>query len=177
MFLINAGEVDGIRVNDPVVVADGLIGVVREVNATTSTVMDWTHPDFRVSGMTVDGGTLGIVEPRSGAFREVDRLVLSAPYHEPVASGTLVVTSGGPGFLYPRGILIGTVEGLAESDPGDAGWRRSYWVAPAARPGNATHVLVLTGAARTEDGAARMENLWVTLDSGSVVPEPPEGEP
>ena len=177
MFLIDVGVADGVQVNDPVVVTDGLVGLVREVNARTSTVMDWTHPDFRVSVMTVDGETFGIVEPRSGAFREETRLFMSVPYHEPVDSDVPVVTSGGPGLLYPRGILVGTVAGLAESEAGDAGWRRSYWIEPAAYPGNATHVLVLTGATRTEEGAARTENLWVPLDTDSAASAPPEGEP
>jgi rod shape-determining protein MreC len=178
MFLIDKGAEDGIEVNSPVVMADGLVGVVREVHARNSTVMDWTHPDFRVSAMTMDGGTFGIVEPRSGAFRGGGRLLLSSiPYHEPVETGALVVTSGGPGLLYPRGILIGRVAGLAESDAGDAGWRRSYWIEPAAYPGNATHVLVLTGASRAEEAAARTQNLWVPLAPDTVPPAPPGGVP
>jgi rod shape-determining protein MreC len=166
MFLLDVGSVDGVEVNDPVVVAGGLIGVIREVGVRTSLAMDWTHPDFRVSVMTEDGTAFGIVEPRLGAFREDTRLVLSSvPYHTPVENDELVVTSG-QGAVYPRGIVVGTIEGLAESE---AGWRRSYWLEPAVLPGTATHVLVLTGG--VDDDVGGLEYLW--LDDAS----PSEGDP
>ncbi len=159
MFLLDVGGADGVEVNDPVVVADGLIGMVREVGTRSALAMDWTHPDFRVSAMTVDGEVFGIVEPRQGAFREEDRLMLNGvPYHTPVQDGVSVVTSG-RGSVYPRGILLGTIAGLAETE---AGWRRSYWLDPAVRPGTATHVLVLT----TEEALEReaLEELWLPGD-------------
>ncbi len=156
MFLLDVGRVDGVAVNDPVVIAGGLIGMVREVGSSTALAMDWTHPDFRVSAMTLDGEVFGIVEPRQGAFREEDRLVLNGvAYHTPVQGGVTVVTSG-QGSVYPRGILLGTIAGIAETE---AGWRRSYWLEPAVRPGSATHVLVLT---RTGGPASEsLEELWL----------------
>ncbi len=156
MFLLDVGVDDGVRVNHPVVTAEGLVGVVREVGRRTALAMDWTHPDFRVSAMTVDGEVYGIVEIRRGAFREEDRLLLNGvPYHTPLESGVGIVTSG-RGAVYPRGILIGTVSELAESE---AGWRRSYWVRPAVRTQSATHVLVLTH----EEGpdVESLETLWL----------------
>jgi rod shape-determining protein MreC len=192
MFMIDVGEDDGVQQGNPVVVAEGLVGVVREVGSGNSMVMDWTHPDFRVSVMSVDGGTFGLAEPRGGGFRGGDRLLLSAPYHEPVEPGVAVVTRGGPGALYPRGILVGTVEGPADSDPGDAGWRRSYWISPATNPLNATHVLVITGEARDDEGGTRAQGLWVDPEPDAtepIVPDstsagvettsptPPDGEP
>lgn len=143
MFTLDVGREDGLSVNDPVVDADGLVGMVRQVYARASVAMDWTNPDFRASAMTVDGEVFGIVEPRQGSFREADRLVLNGvPYNASVEDGVLVVTSG-RGSVYPRGIPIGIVSGLAEAG---AGWLRSYWVVPAVRPGRANHVLVYTGA-------------------------------
>ena len=156
MFLLDVGSADGVEVNDPVVVADGLIGMIREVGPRSALAMDWTHPDFRVSGMTLDGEVFGIVEPRRGAFREEDRLILNGvPFHTPVEDGVPVVTSG-RGAVYPRGILVGTIAGLAEIE---AGWRRSYWLEPSVRPGSATHVLVLTEE-RSSDSDP-LEELWL----------------
>ena len=156
MFLLDVGRADGVEVNDPVVVADGLIGMIREVGSRSALAMDWTHPDFRVSGMTLDGEVFGIVEPRRGAFREEDRLILNGvPFHTPVEDGVPVVTSG-RGAVYPRGILVGTIAGLAEIE---AGWRRSYWLEPSVRPGSATHVLVLIEE-RSSDSDP-LEELWL----------------
>lgn len=159
MFLLDVGRDQGVEVNDPVVVSAGLVGVVREVGARSSLAMDWTHPDFRASAMTIDGEVLGIVESRRGAFREEDRLMLNGvPFQASVEDGVQVVTSG-RGAAYPRGILIGTVAGVAEVE---AGWRRSYWIDPAIRPGRATHVLVVTG--RELIGEEGLGSLWGPSD-------------
>lgn len=142
MFLVDAGSEDGVAVYDPVVSGAGLVGLVREVGRRSAVAMDWTHPDFSVSAMTLGGEAFGFIEPRHGVFREEDRLLLDGvPYHTELDEGMAVVTSG-RGGVYPRGILIGTVAGLAEAE---AGWHRAYWVEPAVRPAAANHVLVMTG--------------------------------
>lgn len=138
-FLVDVGRRQGVRKGAPVIMEDGLVGVVREVSGESSIGMDWTHPDFRASAMSVDGEAYGIVEPRRGDFREEDRLILTGtPYHTRLDTGTVVVTSG-RGGIYPRGIPIGTVEGLAGAE---GGWRKSYWIRPAVRAGEVAHVLV-----------------------------------
>lgn len=139
MYLLDIGQADGVRMDSPVVSRNGLVGVVREVQGASAVGVDWTHPDFRVSAMTIDGEIYGMIEPRRGDFREEDRLLLNGvPYHTTLDEGTLVVTSG-LGGIYPRGIPLGHVHSLAEAE---AGWRRSYWIEPAVRPGSVTHVLV-----------------------------------
>ena len=144
MFLLDLGYEDGIRPGASVVVGAGLVGVVREVQPWSAIGMDWSHPDFRASAMTVDGDTYGIVAPRRGVFREEIRLTMDGtPFYSRLAEGTLVVTSGLGGIL-PRGLPIGTIEDLAEAD---AGWRKSYWVRPAVDPGAVIHALVGVGEA------------------------------
>ncbi|MSR23438.1 MAG: rod shape-determining protein MreC, partial [Gemmatimonadetes bacterium] len=161
----------GVSVNDPVVVADGLIGLIREVFDRSAVVMDWTHPEFGVSVMTEDGEAFGFVEPVQGAFREEDRMILNGvPFYTPIEEGTLLVTSG-RGSVYPRGIPVGRVGSLAEAE---AGWRKSFWVEPAARPGTATHVLVLISA--SPGVGESIEPLWfpepMLPDSGSAPARP-----
>lgn len=139
-FMLDVGMEDGVRGNAPVIVAEGLVGVVREVADGTAIAMDWTHPDYRVGAMTEDGQQYGIIEPRRGEFGELDRMLWSgAPFFAVLEPGTPVVTSGSGG-LYPRGIPIGTIEEQAEVEEG---WRRSYWVRPAVAAASVTHVLVV----------------------------------
>lgn len=139
MFHLNIGYEDGVRENAPVMVRSGLLGVVQEVRPRSAIGMDWTHPEFRASAMTADGGIYGIVETRRGQFREQDRLLFDGtPFHTRLEEGTPVVTSG-LGGIFPRGVPIGTVEALAEAE---GGWRKAYWLRPVTRPGSATHVLV-----------------------------------
>lgn len=139
LFFVDLGTRDGVRVGAPVIDQRGLVGVIREARADAAVGMDWTHPDFRASAMLADGSGFGMVETRRGAFREDDRLVLNgAAYYEEVAPGTLVLTSGLGGVL-PRGIPIGTIEGVADEE---GRWRRSYWLRPMVQPAGVTHVLV-----------------------------------
>ncbi|GMR12379.1 MAG: hypothetical protein BMS9Abin29_0568 [Gemmatimonadota bacterium] len=143
MFLLDVGSDQGISVNAPVIASEGLIGVVREVGAGMSIGMDWTHPDFRASAMTVDGEIYGFVRVERGLFREGDRLLLDGvPFYNSLEPGMAVVTSG-LGGVFPRGIAIGTVDQLAAET---VSWLRSYWLRPAVLPGTATHVLVAVGS-------------------------------
>lgn len=149
MYLLDIGFEQGVRVNAPVFGRSGLVGVIREVSANAAIGMDWTHPDFRVSAMTLDGENYGIVAPIRGAFREKDRLILNgAPYHTQIAEGTLIVTSG-LGGIYPRGIPIGWVERLEEEE---TGWRKNYLVEPAVQPGSVDFVLVAVDVSPGDPG-------------------------
>lgn len=146
MFLVDVGSADEIALGAPVMTAEGLVGAVRDVGAHVSVGMDWGHPDFRASAMTVDGSAYGIVEPRRGRFREDDHLVLTGTtFHTDLKPGTLIVTSG-RGGIYPRGIPIGAVLGLEQAE---AGWRKSYWLQAVVHPGSVTHALV--GVRRRSD--------------------------
>ncbi|MBW3535404.1 MAG: rod shape-determining protein MreC [Gemmatimonadetes bacterium] len=162
MFLLNVGEDDGVRAEAPVITRHGLLGVVRQVRGGTAIGMDWTHPDFRASAMTLDGTAYGIVESRRGDFREGDRLVLNGTaFHTTLDEGTIVLTSGLG--VYPRGIPIGTVEQMAEAE---AGWRKSYFLRPLVDPGGATHVLVATVS---EEGGASPGDLTSAWPQDSIV--------
>ncbi len=155
MFLLDVGSREGVQPNAPVMVDGGLVGLVREVAGSSAIGMDWTHPDFRASVMTVDGRVYGLVQPDRGAFREVDRLVLiGTPYYEDLTPGTPVLTSG-LGGVYPRGIPVGTVEALAEAE---AAWQKSYWIRPAVPPGSVTHVLVKVAGPGGQ--AADLRPIW-----------------
>jgi len=170
-FFLSVGKDHGITVGAPVIAPEGLVGMVIDVQDNIAQAMDWTHPDFRASAMTVDGQSYGIVEPRRGEYREEDVLALTgAPFHVDLAPGTPIVTSG-RGEVYPRGIPIGVVLGIEDAD---TGWRKSYLIRPAVRPEGVTHVLV--GVAPDKD----VSKLWntvlppdtMTLDTGTAKPKP-----
>jgi rod shape-determining protein MreC len=150
MFFVDVGTEDGVAEGAPVVDRHGLVGVIREARPGMSVGMDWTHPDFRASAMLADGTGYGMVENRRGEFRELDRLVLNGTaYYESVPVGVAVLTSG-LGVL-PRGIPIGTVDGVAEVE---GRWRKSYWLRPMVAPASVTHVLVAAGETPTDLSSA-----------------------
>jgi rod shape-determining protein MreC len=141
MLLLAAGSDAGIASFDPVVAPEGLIGVVASAGPRASTAMTWAHPEFRVSAFTDSGGVVGIVaaSPSSGV-NEPFLEFRGASYRDSIPEGTLVLSSG-LGGVYPKGIPIGRVVGVVREQ---AGWERVYRIRPAANPGVAAHVLVLT---------------------------------
>src|SRR5438309_1533406 len=141
-FLISAGRRQGVKPLAAVVSPEGLVGLVSSVDAQTSVVVTWAHPEFRASAMAADGSVYGIVAPHGTDGPRAWLLKLQGvAYRQLVPDGTVILTSGLGGVL-PRGIPIGTVVGVA----GEAeGWERTYLVRPAVHPAVATHVMVLPG--------------------------------
>ncbi|MDH4351599.1 MAG: rod shape-determining protein MreC [Gemmatimonadota bacterium] len=146
--VLSKGARDGVRLLAPVVTPGGLLGVVRSVDPQTSVAVLWTHPDFRVSAMTPDGGVFGLVQPRGGSPDLMTMLLVGVPYRDTIPPGTPLLTAGFGG-VYPRGIPIGTVMGMLDEQVGLA---RSYVVRAAVHPGSASHVIVLVR--RTPDVAS-----------------------
>ncbi|HEX2045320.1 MAG TPA: rod shape-determining protein MreC [Gaiellaceae bacterium] len=114
---IAAGREDGVRRNDPVVTADGLVGLVTEVTSGGAMVTLITDQDSAVSAVVLESGAPGVV--RHGASEGslvLDRVGKDALVEE----GSLVVTAGWQTLrlesLYPRGIVIGTVESVGQQD-------------------------------------------------------------
>lgn len=175
-FMVGLGSRDGVQPGSPVLTAEGLLGVVLEVEVGRAQAVDWTRQEFRVSVMTADGQVYGMAEPYRGAFREADLLVMTgAPFHSDVQPGQLIVTSG-RGMLFPRGIPVGTVVGIHDAD---TGWRKSYLIQPAVRPAAASQVLV----AVAPSGVLDLTGAWqpgspsspaATADTmGTAMPEVP----
>jgi rod shape-determining protein MreC len=145
-FVVSAGRKSGVRLLAGVVSPEGLVGLVSAVDENTSVVLTWAHPEFRASAMAADGSVAGIVAPHGAAGPEVWLLELQGvPYRQQVADGTPILTSG-LGGVFPRGLPIGTVVGLA----GEArGWERTYLVRPAVHPAALSHVMILIAARGT----------------------------
>ncbi|MBA3345630.1 MAG: rod shape-determining protein MreC [Gemmatimonadales bacterium] len=148
-LLLSVGQRDGISAFDPVVAPEGLIGVVLSVAERTSIVMTWAHPEFRVSAFTVSGNASGVVAP-SGAGVEAALEFRGVPYRDSVPLGSLVLSSG-LGGVYPKGIPVGSVTGVAREQ---TGWERVYRLLPAANPGSSAHVLVLVAPPGADLAAA-----------------------
>ncbi len=141
-FLVSAGKRQGVRPLDGVVSPEGLVGIVSAVDARTSTVVSWAHPDFRASAMAADGSVYGIVAPHGSEGPSTWLLELrGVPYREVVPVGTVILTSG-LGGVFPRGIPIGTV--VRSAIAGES-WERAYLLRPAVHPAAVSHVIVLTG--------------------------------
>jgi rod shape-determining protein MreC len=108
---LDVGKGDGVRVNQPVVSGDGLVGKVTAVTGGTATVTLITDGSSNVPAQLEPDGAHGIVTPAVGDPNDMQLQYIQK--HHPVNKGAIVVTSGSaPGKLesiFPRGIPIGKV--------------------------------------------------------------------
>jgi len=147
-FVVSAGTKQGVRPLAGVVSPEGLVGIVSSADARRSVIVTWANPEFRASAMATDESVVGIVQPHGSEGPGVWLLELrGVPYRQVVPIGTLIVTSG-LGGVYPRGIPIGTVVGVAS----ETGWERMYLVRPAVNTAVVSHVLIFTGT-KSGEGA------------------------
>ncbi|HYW12649.1 MAG TPA: rod shape-determining protein MreC, partial [Longimicrobium sp.] len=145
VYRLSAGARDRVVDGAPVITAEGLAGQVGQLGRESSTFHAWTHPEFAVSVMTLDGETYGVAEPlRSANGTELMLGFSPVAFHTAPDTGTLIVTSG-DGGVYPRGIPVGKV---AASGTDPDGWQRIYYVRPLVSPSQLGHVLVLGSPVR-----------------------------
>lgn len=143
-LLLSVGTRQGAASYQPVIAAEGLVGVIDRAGPLTSVARTWAHPEFRVSAVTEEGSVLGIVAPSTNTEPSLTVLEFrGVAYRDTVPDGTRVLTAG-LGGVFPRGIPIGRVQGVRREE---LGWERVYRIVPQVNPGTVSHVLLLTAGA------------------------------
>ncbi|AOZ91909.1 rod shape-determining protein MreC [Paenibacillus crassostreae] len=133
-LVIDIGERDGVKVNMSVTSVDGLVGVISKVSNFTSTVklittMDVKDPNtnaIAATAMNNQDKTFGIIESydeKTGTL-----LMTGIKEEDPLKEGDTIVSSGSGG-LYPRGMIIGTVDSV---QVGKMGSLRTATISPTA---------------------------------------------
>jgi rod shape-determining protein MreC len=108
---IDVGSGDGVRVNDPVVTGDGIVGKVTATTGSTAEVTLITDHTSAVSARVLPHGAEGVVEPEAG---DPNSLLLDfINGNQKISPGDLVVTagwsSGKISSAYPYGLRIGRI--------------------------------------------------------------------
>jgi rod shape-determining protein MreC len=139
---INKGSSDGVRVDQPVIAAAGLVGRVKQVSSGNAQVMLLTDQDFGVSART-RAGDPGIIGPVQGT--PGDLLFDLVPKAQNVRKGDLIITAGTTTARlpspFPQGIVIGNVSRI---EYGEGPLDRRIHVTPAADLRRLDMVEVLT---------------------------------
>ena len=141
MFIIDAGISQGIRVNMPVVNADGLVGRVVHTGAGWSRVMTIIDTSSGVSGIVERTRDNGVLSGASTTGDDKPLLAMSnLPLDADLMPGDTVITSGLAG-IFPKGIRIGEV---IEVSPSDDGMRNTAIVRPWVDFGHLEEVMIIT---------------------------------
>jgi rod shape-determining protein MreC len=108
---IDKGSGDGVRVDDPVVAAQGLAGKVTQTTPNTAQITLITDADSAVTARVTPSGATGVVEPDVGNPNDLQLDYLERGTH--IAEGQMVVTAGFStgdlGSIFPPGIPIGEI--------------------------------------------------------------------
>jgi rod shape-determining protein MreC len=158
---IDKGSPAGVKVNDPVVNGEGLVGKVVAVESDGAQVDLITDSTMGVSARIGASTATGIVQPKIGDPN--DLLLQYLPQNTRVNKGEYVVTSGtvsgADDSLYPPGLLIGQVTSENEESA-----YKSVNVHPIADLHNLDVVEVLTAPAH--GAAANLKALTASLPAG-----------
>jgi rod shape-determining protein MreC len=109
---IDRGSDDGIAVGMSVIVSKSiLVGRVQQVNAKTAQILLLTNSKSTINATTASSGTKGIVRGEYGLGIIFDMILQT----DSIKVGDDVVTSGIGGEI-PRGLYVGTVQEVHDSD-------------------------------------------------------------
>lgn len=107
-FTIDKGTLDGVSYQDPVITADGLVGIVSEVGpvfAKVTTILDVrlnvACQDVRTQDLATISGDIEMAQQGKCKMSLI-------PRESGIAKGDIVQTAGTSG-LYPQGIVVGRV--------------------------------------------------------------------
>lgn len=116
-FTVNKGSSDGVKVNDPVIYGNALVGVIRETNENTSTVFTLFNPDVSTSAYEIRTREDCYIEAEPAHSANGLLKLSGLTKTTPVVSGGIVCTSG-IGGIYPKDLIIGTIKELKTDDVG-----------------------------------------------------------
>ena len=107
---INRGGLDGIKPEMGVIDQNGVVGIVNVVGPHASRVISLLNPHMRLSCKLKGSGFFGslVWDGKSPQLAVLEEL----PKHITFNKGDTIVTSG-YSAVFPEGIIVGTVEGLA----------------------------------------------------------------
>ena len=138
-FTINKGSSAGIAPDNCVITADGMVGYVSEVGATWATVTAITDTTMEASAIASRTRDVASAE---GDFELMSRGLFRLSYlprNTELLAGDIIETSG-VGGLFPKGIVLGTVEEVKNESHGISKYAT---VKPAVDLDRVNHVLVI----------------------------------
>lgn len=110
-LVIDRGRDDGIERGMPVLTAEGLVGRISQVSASSSVVMLITDPSSSISALIQRSRATGVVQGYPGYQLRMRYI----PQGNTVEPGDMVLTSG-LGGNFPKRLLIGQIASVKHED-------------------------------------------------------------
>lgn len=108
-FTIDKGSADGISLYDPVITPDGLVGRISEVSISNSKVVTILNPGIDVGAFDTRTRDTGVIAGDLPLAEQGMCKMLYLPRGSSAAAGDIITTSG-IGGVFPKGLIIGTID-------------------------------------------------------------------
>lgn len=110
-FTLDKGSSDGIKVNDPVIYGNNVVGLVKDVGITTCVVKTILDPSLNISVYEIKSRENGYSNTTAALSYEGLCKMSGLSKETAVAAGGIVCTSG-LGGIFPRDLVVGTVTAI-----------------------------------------------------------------
>ena len=114
-FTLDKGSVDGVEINDPVIYGNNIVGLVKEVSATTCIVKTILDPTLNISVYEIKSRENGYSNTTAALSYEGLCKLSGLSKDTAVTVGGIVCTSG-LGGIFPRDLTVGTITALKSED-------------------------------------------------------------
>lgn len=110
-FTLDVGSTNGIKINDPVITENGLVGWVCSIDIATCKVKTILSPDTKASSVDKQSGDSGIVSGNAVLCDSNLTQLTKIAENNKIKAGDIIVTSG-TGGIYPKNLIVGKVKEL-----------------------------------------------------------------
>ncbi len=117
-FTVDAGEKDGVEVNDVVMSSQGVVGVVVETGKNYSRVYTILNPSVSVACFVSSTRDTGVVTGEGAYSNEGKTVINYLPKNTKAKVGDIISTTG-MGEIFPEGLVVGTVESIHTDTSGN----------------------------------------------------------
>lgn len=114
---INRGSLSGIKVKDPVVTSDGVVGFVNEVGLNYAKVTTLFSPEASIGGYDITTHDYGILAGSAELLSLGQCKMAYLPKDSLISVGDIITTSG-LGGNFPAGLVVGIVARVTNADLG-----------------------------------------------------------
>ncbi len=118
-FTIDKGESDGVSLNDTVITAQGVVGVVQELGENYSKVTTILNPNLQIGAYASTSRDVGIISGDLNLLNSDECVLNYLPKDTLLEEGDIIATSG-IGDIFPRDLIIGVVDSIEIDSSGNS---------------------------------------------------------
>ena len=114
-LIIDKGSNSGVQANDPVIYGNYVVGTVKKVHPSYSIVESILNPEVNISALESKTRETAYITTTIEFSQKGNCILSGLERTTSVTPGGIILTSG-IGGLYPKGLIIGTVSEVCESN-------------------------------------------------------------